>query len=73
MAQLQRSLDVPVSKDPNNSETKEIEEEKVLKIGYCLNLDPATLLVPFGASIDIRDTIDYKVRCHFPCDMPSPK
>lgn len=61
MAQLQRSLDVPVSKDPNNSETKEIEEEKVLKIGYCLNLDPATLLVPFGASIDIRDTIDYKV------------
>ena len=61
MAQLQRSLDVPLSKDPNNSETKEIEEEKVLKIGYCLNLDPATLLVPFGASIDIRDTIDYKV------------
>lgn len=61
MAQLQRSLDVPVSKDPNNSETKEIEEEKVLKVGYCLNLDPATLLVPFGASIDIRDTIDYKV------------
>lgn len=61
MAQLQRSLDVPLSKDPNNSETKEIEEEKVLKVGYCLNLDPATLLVPFGASIDIRDTIDYKV------------
>lgn len=30
-------------------------------IGYCLNLDPATKLVPFGASIDIRDTVDYKV------------
>jgi hypothetical protein len=24
-------------------------------------LDPATKLVPFGASIDIRDTVDYKV------------
>lgn len=30
------------------------------KTGYCVNLDPATLLVPFGASIDIRDTVDYK-------------
>lgn len=27
---------------------------------YFLNLDPATKSVPFGASIDIRDTIDYK-------------
>jgi hypothetical protein len=32
--------------------------------GYCLNLDPATKLVPFGASIDIRDTVDYKVSCY---------
>ena len=29
-------------------------------VGYCVNLDPATKLVPFGASIDIRDTVDYK-------------
>lgn len=29
---------------------------------YCVNLDPATLDVPYGASIDIRDTVDYKVR-----------
>ena len=29
---------------------------------YQVNLDPATKLVPFGASIDIRDTVDYKVR-----------
>jgi GTPase SAR1 family protein len=28
---------------------------------YCINLDPATLDVPYGASIDIRDTVDYKV------------
>ena len=29
---------------------------------YCVNLDPATLNVPYNASIDIRDTVDYKVR-----------
>jgi GPN-loop GTPase len=28
---------------------------------YCLNLDPATIHVPYNASIDIRDTVDYKV------------
>lgn len=27
---------------------------------YAINLDPATLDVPYGASIDIRDTVDYK-------------
>lgn len=27
---------------------------------YCVNLDPATLLVPYDVSIDIRDTVDYK-------------
>ncbi|KAI2488776.1 Conserved hypothetical ATP binding protein [Fragilaria crotonensis] len=48
MAQLQRSLD-------NDNGTVEPARK-----GYCLNLDPATLAVPFGASIDIRDTVDYK-------------
>ena len=61
MAQLQRSLDAPVSTDLEATSSAESGEEKTLKVGYCLNLDPATLLVPFGASIDIRDTIDYKV------------
>lgn len=28
--------------------------------GYVLNLDPATLTLPFGANIDIRDTVRYK-------------
>ncbi|KAJ1699233.1 hypothetical protein LUZ63_007745 [Rhynchospora breviuscula] len=28
--------------------------------GYVLNLDPAVLNLPFGANIDIRDTIHYK-------------
>ena len=27
---------------------------------YCINLDPATLDVPYIPSIDIRDTVDYK-------------
>jgi len=49
MAQLQQSL-----------EGADGDEEETKKKGYCLNLDPATLLVPFGASIDIRDTVDYK-------------
>lgn len=61
LAQLQRSLDAPVSTDLEATSSAESGEEKTLKVGYCLNLDPATLLVPFGASIDIRDTIDYKV------------
>lgn len=57
MAQLQRSLQAP---------TVEVEAAAAndtctaQKTGYCVNLDPATLLVPFGASIDIRDTVDYK-------------
>ena len=28
---------------------------------YCINLDPATIHIPYNASIDIRDTVDYKV------------
>lgn len=30
------------------------------KSGYFINLDPATLTVPFSPNIDIRDTVDYK-------------
>lgn len=30
------------------------------KRGYFINLDPAVRDVPFGANIDIRDTVDYK-------------
>lgn len=35
------------------------------KSGYFINLDPATIAVPFNANIDIRDTVDYKVRFNF--------
>lgn len=30
------------------------------KVPYVINLDPAVLKVPFGANIDIRDSINYK-------------
>ena len=50
MTQLQRSLETGDGTG----------ESATLKKGYYLNLDPATLAVPFGASIDIRDTVDYK-------------
>lgn len=30
------------------------------KKGYYVNLDPAVKTVPFGANIDIRDTVNYK-------------
>jgi len=48
--------------DGNEELNQEQEEEEGERkpVGYCLNLDPATKLVPFGASIDIRDTVDYK-------------
>jgi GTPase SAR1 family protein len=67
MAALQRSLGIP--KDSGNLSEGDVsdaqnyqERTRSEPIGYCLNLDPATKLVPFGASIDIRDTVDYKVR-----------
>jgi GTPase SAR1 family protein len=28
--------------------------------GYVMNLDPAVLTLPYGANIDIRDTVKYK-------------
>lgn len=28
--------------------------------GYVMNLDPAIMTLPFGANIDIRDTVRYK-------------
>ena len=48
----------PASKDADD--TPPASTSTTQKTGYCVNLDPATILVPFGASIDIRDTVDYK-------------
>ncbi|CAM9550293.1 unnamed protein product, partial [Chrysoparadoxa australica] len=34
--------------------------ESIATPGYYINLDPAVTQVPFGANIDIRDTVKYK-------------
>ena len=64
MAQLQRSLRAPLSPSSETEEKEDDDEDEEddtpKRIGYCLNLDPATKLMPFAASIDIRDTVDYK-------------
>ena len=44
----------------NVSTSEETGETSVSSENYFVNLDPATQNVPYGASIDIRDTIDYK-------------
>ena len=43
----------PTASTPRSGSIKDLP-------AYCINLDPATLDVPYGASIDIRDTVDYK-------------
>ena len=69
MAQLQQSTMSPEEEAPegeagSQDEGTSQENTKVASQSempaYCINLDPATLDVPYGASIDIRDTVDYK-------------
>lgn len=36
------------------------DDQATMQSAYCVNLDPATLSLPYEASIDIRDTINYK-------------
>ncbi|CAJ1962985.1 unnamed protein product [Cylindrotheca closterium] len=43
----------PAAKEPSSSDPNTMP-------AYCINLDPATLEVPYNASIDIRDTVKYK-------------
>lgn len=57
MAQLFRSLSTARS----TNEPPSVDTSVHKKHGYFINLDPATISVPFGANIDIRDTVDYKV------------
>jgi GPN-loop GTPase len=42
------------------SATEDDENEDDYSPAYCVNLDPATINVPYHASIDIRDTVKYK-------------
>ena len=69
MAQLQRSVadgaedaidESPAGEGEGEGGGKEEQGTTKKRTGYLLNLDPATKMVPFGASIDIRDTVDYQ-------------
>lgn len=62
---LQRSLEGNgVSTTSDTTENEEVKDStpnnKNSKISYAVNLDPATLSLPYEVSIDIRDTVDYK-------------
>lgn len=67
----EESAAAPSQKDNDNGEDKQPSAstaaspptgQRAKMPAYCVNLDPATLSVPYNASIDIRDTVDYKVR-----------
>jgi GPN-loop GTPase len=64
VSQLQESLDRQAEEQQaaleTHAESKHTALPQHVPIPYCVNLDPATLNVPFDASIDIRDTVDYK-------------
>jgi len=36
------------------------DDDDLPDLSYCVNLDPATLSLPYDVSIDIRDTVNYK-------------
>ena len=65
-AVIKRKTEETVDKKPSpSSETDERSENQGIgetdsMPAYCINLDPATLDVPYSPSIDIRDTVDYK-------------
>ncbi len=64
MARLQQST-MPEEVEGEEQEGREADNDAKPTTSeempaYCINLDPATLDVPYGASIDIRDTVDYK-------------
>jgi septin family protein len=58
MGQLFHSLSQPSFQQDDTIGGTTIQKNKS---GYFINLDPATLTVPFSPNIDIRDTVDYKV------------
>lgn len=39
---------------------QQVTDNKTTKPPYVINLDPAVLKIPFGANIDIRDSVKYK-------------
>jgi GTPase SAR1 family protein len=70
MTQLQRSLSNTTTAakqstlDESKGDSEDLESTSSMPPPqspfYCINLDPATMSVPFEVSIDIRDTVNYK-------------
>jgi GTPase SAR1 family protein len=55
MTQLQRSL-----AGRKEVSSKDVSDNESASPYYCVNLDPATISMPYDVSIDIRDTVNYK-------------
>lgn len=60
MTQLQRSLFGPDTESVTESNATNDEKAATKPPFYCVNLDPATIAMPYDVSIDIRDTVNYK-------------
>lgn len=44
----------------NETKTRTTPAADATPTAYCVNLDPATINIPYDVSIDIRDTVNYK-------------
>ena len=60
MSQLQESTISESVQDASSTSEEDTKPSSPAMPAYCINLDPATLEVPYNASIDIRDTVKYK-------------
>lgn len=65
MTQLQRSLARSDPNEPPPTTTTDPQQQQQQSSSsppayYCINLDPATIAMPYDVSIDIRDTVNYK-------------
>lgn len=59
-AAKEEETDAAATTTASTSESEEDAEGPDANTAYCINLDPATHHLSFDASIDIRDTINYK-------------
>eukprot|EP00980_Cylindrotheca_fusiformis_P002699 scaffold627_cov125-Cylindrotheca_fusiformis.AAC.16 len=60
MSALQESTYPDEEEEGEDSKPAAAVSSPMTMPAYCINLDPATLDVPYNASIDIRDTVKYK-------------
>jgi GPN-loop GTPase len=58
--EARRTAQIDHDHDEKNTTATTASSSTPIRPAYCINLDPATLDVPYSPSIDIRDTVDYK-------------